>query len=167
MLAVLVVGQPRADSVLGLACHPKLVGHLGDLAQFAFAVGPECFSTCDRLILRIGNRLILLGDLRIDASNFLFSVGVAEQTFDLCPYLLKETAESIPTFLKQADKNGPAIGDEVRRLQPGNLKPSPGIRHESRNAKDGALKDSDEEALEIEPFRLEKVDASLPFHLER
>ncbi len=54
----------------------------------------------------------------------------------------------------------------MRRLQPGNLKPSPGIRHESRNAKDGALEDSDEEALEIEPFRFEKVDASLPFHLE-
>ncbi len=111
--------------------------------------------------------MILLGDLRIDASNFLFSVGIAEQTFDLCPYLLKETAEAIPALLKQADKNGPAIGDKMRRLQPSNLKPRPGIRHESRNAKDGALEDPDEEALEVEPFRLEKVDPSLPFHLER
>ncbi len=98
MLAELVVGQPRADSVLGLHIAQSLLGTLAILLNSLSLLVPNVFSTCDRLILRIGNRLILLGDLRIDASNFFFSVGVPEQTFDLCPYLLKETAESIPPF---------------------------------------------------------------------
>ena len=117
--------------------------------------------------MRVVDQVVLASDLIIDLGNLSFGVGIPKETLDTGPYFLKESTESVPSLLQQADQNRPAIGDEVGGFKPTGLQTCPRVGHQSGDAVNRTLEDTDEESFEVQPFGLQECDPALPFHLQR